>query len=486
MTDVAVVGSGPNGLAAAVLAARAGLAVTVFEAQPTVGGGARTLDLGIVPGVRHDLCSAVHPLALASPFFAEFDLAARGVELVMPDAAYAQPLDGRPAGIAYRDLDRTVDELGVDGAAWRKLLGPLAEHSPDVVRVALNDQRTPPAGMFNGTAVRFGLRLIEQGSRMWNRRFTDEVAPAMLTGVSAHTITPLPSLAAGGAGLMLASLAHSVGWPVPVGGSQSIIDAMVADIQAHGGKIEAATPISRFADLPDARAYLFDTTPRALAAILGDRVPARIGRALAKFRYGNAAAKVDFVLSEPVPWRDDRVSGASTVHVGGTRAEMAEMEGLVAAGQHAPRPVVLCSEPGLADPARRGPNGEFPLWSYTHVPAGSTRDMTETITAQIERFAPGFRDVIVASRSIPAAELAEHNANYIGGDIAAGAVTMFRMVARPTMRVDPYRIADGVYLCSSSTPPGPGVHGMAGYFAAKRALRAVFGVAQPISLSPVG
>ncbi len=487
--DVVVVGSGPNGLAAAVTTARAGLSVLVLEEQPTIGGGARTLDLGIVDGMVHDLCSAVHPMALASPFLLEFDLQARGVQLRVPELSYAQPLDGGRAGLAWHDLDRTVEGLGADGRAWRRLLGPLAEHSDVVVDVAMGDKRSIPPRAVNSpgnvlAAAGFGLGVLSQGTRLWNHAFSGDVAPALLTGVAAHAIAPVPGLAPAGAALLLACLAHSWGWPVPVGGSQSIVDALVADLQAHGGQVRTNSAARSWREIPEARAYLLDTTPRTAAKIWGDRLPARAHRALLQFRYGDAAAKVDFALSGPVPWRAEHVGQAGTVHVCGTRADMAEAEAAVADGRHAERPMVLLSDPTTCDPTRRV-DGMRPLWTYAHVPHGSDVDVTEAITAQIERFAPGFRDVVVGSRCIPAAEMSQHNANYIGGDIAAGAVTMPRMTLGPRRSWNPYAIGvPGVYLCSASVPPGPGVHGMVGWFAAQRALRAEFGIDRMPSLRP--
>jgi phytoene dehydrogenase-like protein len=452
-----------------------------------------------------DLCSAVHPMAWASPFFRAFDLSAHGVELVAPDVAYAQPLDGGRAGLAFRDLVRTADGLGVDGAAWRDLMTPLVDGWRQVTALAMGDKRTL-RGMVEGVrgpdghrerggtasslpsmirpGLRFGAAVLEQGGVRWDRRFLTEEAKGLLTGVAAHNITPLPSLAGAGTSLLLAALAHADGgWAIPVGGSQAITDAMVRDLEAHGGTVEAGRRVERWSDLPPARAVLFDTTPGTLLRVAGDRIGSVRRAALRRFRHGNAAAKVDFVLSGPVPWQVPDVGRASTVHVGGTRAEMVIAEDTVAHGLHAERPVVLVSDPSTADPSRlRG--STRPLWTYTHVPAGSPEDVTESVTRQIERFAPGFRDVVVGSRCIPAAQMERHNQNYPGGDISAGAATMWQMIARPTLAPDPYQVAEGVYLCSASTPPGPGVHGMGGWHAARRALLREFDMRHPPGLAP--
>jgi phytoene dehydrogenase-like protein len=478
--DAVIVGAGPNGLAAAVTLARAGLSVRVFEKGPTIGGGARTAELTL-PGFLHDICSAVHPMALASGFFQRFKLQER-IALAMPEASYGHPLDGGRAGIAYRDLDRTVGALGRDGGAYHALMAPLVERADRVARLAGSNLLMAPRQPI--TAALFGLRVLEQGFPTWNVRFSDEVAPAMLAGVAAHAILPMPSPATAAVALSLGSYAHGRGWPVPIGGSQAIVDAMTDDLLAHGGQIETGASIRSLDELPRSAAVVLDVTPRALADMSGGRFPARYERALRGFRYGNGVAKVDFALSGPVPWTNPELHKAGTVHVGGTRAEIAASERDVAAGRHTSNPYVLVAQPSSFDPSR-APEGKHVLWAYTHVPHDSTLDQTEAIITQIERFAPGFRDLILASSSLTAEDMQEYNPNYIGGDIAAGAATLPQLVRRPVLSLDPWRTpASGVYLCSSSTPPGPGVHGLAGWYAAKSALRHSFGITRGPSLAP--
>lgn len=504
--DVVVVGSGPNGLAAAVTLARAGLGVTVLEAQPSVGGGARTLDLGLGPqegpgGIVHDLCSAVHPLAWASGFFRAFDLPARGVELLTPEVSYGQPLraagargDGTAAGpgvaLAYRDLDRTVDALGADGPAWRRLVGSLADDGEALADVVLGDRRALDLlarvrAADLARSLRISRTALSQGTAAWNLPFSGEAAPALLTGVAAHAMVRQPSLAGAGVALLLAALGHGVrGWPVPKGGSRAITDALVTDLLAHGGTIRTGERVASVADLPPARAVLFDTSPRTLVEVLGDRLPSLARRELTRFPYGPGVAKVDLVASGPVPWAAPGLAKAGTVHLGGTRADIARADGDVARGRHAEHPVVLVSDPSVTDPSRAS-GGLRPVWAYVHVPAGSTLDPVPTVVAEIERYAPGFADTVVAARGVPAARLAEHDENYVGGDIGAGAVSLLRVVGRPSLLLAPYATGlDDVYLCSASTPPGPGVHGLAGWYAARRVLRRTFGVRRMPSLAP--
>lgn len=475
-----IVGAGPNGLAAAVTLARAGIPVQVIERQPTIGGGARTAEITL-PGFRHDICSAVHPMAYASEFFTRFGLRER-IAFVDPEVPFAHGLDADRVVRAWRDVDRTATGLGPDGPAWRSFFEPLVSR-PELISSLASDSplRIPPDPL---GLVRMGLRILEQGTMLWNRRWETEEAPALLSGVLAHPIQPMPAIGPTAAGLVLAALAHISGWPIPVGGSQAIVDAMAADARAHGAEIVTGHKVTTLREFSTDAAVLLDVSPRALVDIAGDALPKGYAKRLSRYRYGDGAAKVDYALSGPVPWKDPDAALAGTVHLGGPRSQMAAAEAAIARGQHPEKPYVLASQPSTFDHTR-APEGRHVLWAYTHVPRGSTVDPTEVVTRRIEEFAPSFRDVVLASHAHSAADLEAYNPNYIGGDIAVGGIGIRQLIARPVLSPDPWRTPrKGLYLCSSATPPGPGVHGVCGWRAAQSALKHEFGITNVPDLAP--
>jgi phytoene dehydrogenase-like protein len=478
--DAIVVGSGPNGLAAAVTLAAAGLRVHVIEGAASPGGGCRTEELTL-PGFRHDVCSAAHPLALASPFFRRLRLAERGVRFAHPEVTLAHPLDGGRAAVVTRSVAETAARLGGDAGAYERLMGALAQGGTALPDAVLSSMRRPPR--FSPALAAFGREGLRPAAAVARRFRTDE-ARGLFAGVAAHAMMPLEAPPTAGVGLLLLALAHIVGWPVVAGGSGKLADAMIEVITAAGGTVETGRWVRSLAELPPARATLLDVTPRALLALAGDALPARYRDALARFRYGPGICKVDFALSGPVPWHNEAARRAGTVHLGGTFAEIAASESEVARGRHPESPYVLVVQAGVADPGR-APQGRQALWAYCHVPAGSTVDMTARIEAQIERFAPGFTGLVLARRTRTAAQEEAANPNYVGGDIGAGMQTVRQVVARPVARWNPYRTPlRGVYLCSASTPPGPGVHGRCGELAALTALRDVFGIRRPPDIGP--
>jgi phytoene dehydrogenase-like protein len=463
--DAIVVGSGPNGLAAAITLAGAGRSVLVLEGAETPGGGCRSAELTL-PGFVHDVCSAIHPLVAGSPFFRSLPLADLGVEMVQPPAPLAHPLDGG-AVVLERSIDATSEGLGADGAAYRDLLGPLVRDAEALIDGLLGPPLRPRHPLALARFARHGLRSAVGLAG----RFSGERARALLAGMAAHSFRPLDAPLTAGFGLALTMLGHAVGWPVARGGSGRITDGLVTLLQTLGGEVETGRPVASLDDLPPARAVLLDVTPRQLLAIAGARLPSAYRRRLARYRYGPGAFKVDWALAGPIPWRSPECGRAATVHVGGTMAEIAAAEAAVVAGGHPERPFVLLAQPTLADPSR-APEGRHTAWAYCHVPGGSPVDMTERIERQVERFAPGFRDLVLARASRGPARLERENPNYVGGDITGGLQDLGQSLARPVARPDPYATpAPGVYLCSASTPPGGGVHGMCGRHAARSALR---------------
>lgn len=470
MPIATIIGSGPNGLAAAVSLARAGYEVRVVEAADSVGGGLRTNE-ATLPGFRHDVCSAVHPATLSSPFFQAFGMAER-IEWIRPDASYAHPLDDGRAAVAWRSIERTADALGVDGPAWKALLRPLSTHIDGVVDFTGNALLRMPREPI--TAVRYAIRMLEQGTPLAARTFRTEEAAALLSGVIAHANTPLPSLSGAAAGLLIASMAHAGGWMYPRGGAQRIADALVADLEAHGGVVETGVQVrdlSRFDWGDPARGDLLLLNASPQLALTHPDIPSRYARAIDSYRYGAGAAKVDFALDGPVPWTNDDVAQSPTVHVGGTHAEVWASENAVARGRVSEQPYVLSVQPSIFDDSR-APAGKAVLWAYIHVPHDSDLDATELITGQVERFAPGFRDRILASHSVPASAREAINPAEIGGDVLGGAFTIRQALRRPVLSPTPWRTPmRGVYLASAATPPGPGVNGMAGWHAARTALR---------------
>ncbi|HEX4760898.1 MAG TPA: NAD(P)/FAD-dependent oxidoreductase [Thermoleophilaceae bacterium] len=467
--DAIVVGSGPNGLAAAIAIAREGHSVRVLEAEPTPGGGTRSAELTL-PGFVHDVCSAIHPLAVASPFMRELPLAEHGLELIHPGVPLAHPLPDGSAAVLERSPE-AMDTLGPDARAWSRLMGPLARGADGLLGDLLGPLRPPRHPVIT---TRFGLRAIRSAKGLAEGLFDGEAARALFGGLAAHSMLPLEKSPSAAFGLMLGATAHAVGWPMAAGGSQKIADAMVAHLRTLGGTVETERRVGSLDELPPARAVLLDVTPRQLLAIAGERLPGWYARLLRRYRYGPGVFKLDWALDGPIPWSAEACRRAGTVHVGGTLPELVKSEAAVTRGQVPERPYVLLAQQTPFDPSR-APEGKHTAWAYCHVPSGCPEDMTERIEAQIERFAPGFRELVIGRSAMAPADVERHNSNYIGGDINGGVQDLFQLFTRPVPRLTPYIIpARGLYICSSSTPPGGGVHGMCGYHAARAALRKSF------------
>ena len=465
--DAVVVGSGPNGLAAAILIAETGRRVALFEAADRVGGGCRSAELTL-PGFVHDVCSAVHPFAIASPFFRSLPLAKYGLEWVQSPAALAHPLDDGPPACVYRSVDETARGLGADGAAYQDLFGQLQAVWPKIESAVLGPLRWPEHPF---ALARFGLKALRPAEVIARRVFATTRARALFGGIAAHSMVPLDMRPTAGVALALNLLAHVAGWPIPRGGAQRLANALAAHLQSLGGQIVTDTTVQSIDDLPKARAVLCDLSPQPLLRIAGHRFPPRFRRALSRYRYGMAVYKVDWALDGPIPWRNPECARAATVHLGGTLDEIASSERDGWEGRVPERPFVLLAQPTLFDDSR-APAGRHTAWTYCHVPRGSVEDMLPRIERQIERFAPGFRDRVLGRAVMTPADIERYNANYVGGDIASGATILRQLFTRPTWRTysTPVR---GLYICSAATPPGVGVHGMCGYFAARRALKEV-------------
>lgn len=466
--NAVVIGSGPNGLAAAIELQRQGVQVQVLEAAEQLGGGMRSEQLTL-PGFVHDVCSACHPLGVLSPFFKSLPLTDYGLRWLHPGASVAHPLDNEPAVILEHSLDATAVNLGIDAEAWRGLLDPFLKNPEALLEEFLGPLMHVPSHPL--LMARFGLKAIRSAVSLADRTFVGERARALLAGCSAHSVLPLEQASSAGIGLMFAITAHMCNWPVAAGGSANLARALAAYFQDLGGEITLGTPVTNFKDLPPAAAYVFDCNPKQLAQIAEDELPARYVRSLQAYRHGPACFKVDWALSGPIPWADQRCLRASTVHVGGTLAEIAASERAAWQGLRSDRPFLILCQQSQIDPSRC-PKNKHTGYAYCHVPANFSEDMTEAIESQVERFAPGFRERILARHVMTPKDFATHNPNFVGGDIIGGVSDLRQVIARPTLRWDPYSTPNPqIFICSASTPPGGGVHGMCGYHAAQSVLR---------------
>ena len=470
--DAIVVGSGPNGLAAAIFLARAGVRVVVLEAMDSPGGAARSRELTL-PGFVHDMGSAIHPMAAGSPFFRSLGLERHGLKWIQPDIPLAHPLPGdEPAAALVRSLESTAASMGDDAESYWQLMGPLVGHWEQLASELLQPLLHFPRHPFS--LAQFGMRALWPAQLIIDRRFRTERARALFAGLAAHSFLPLSAPGSAAIGLVLGMMGHAVGWPLPQGGAQSITSALVASLREAGGEVQCNSPVRSLADLPAAHAILLDVSPWQFLQLAADRLPLDYRRALERFRHAPGIFKVDYALDAPVPWLDESCRRAGTVHVGGTAGEIAASERAVARGQIPDRPFVLAAQHTLFD-STRAPRGKHTLWAYCHIPFSSIFDMTSRIERQIERFAPGFRERILARHTMGPERLEAWNPNLAGGDISGGANSLWQLLARPVARANPYRTPlPGVYLCSASTPPGGGVHGMCGFHAACAAVADVF------------
>jgi phytoene dehydrogenase-like protein len=467
--DAVVVGSGPNGLAAAILMQQKGLSVLLIEGKATIGGGLRTAELTL-PGYLHDICSAVHPLAVASPFFETLPLGEHGLEYIYPGLAAAHPFDGGKAAVLKHSVRETAALLGADEQAYINMMQPIVDDWPLIAPDVLGPLHYPkhPLAMAS-----FGLSALTSATHL-AKRFKTPEAKGLFAGMAAHAIQPLSNLTTSAVALVLMTQGHLKGWPIPKGGSQQIANALAAYFTSIGGIIETNTYITSLNQLPSAKAVLFDVTPKQLLQIAGHKLSPVYKWQLERYRYGAGVFKIDWALSDPIPFTADDCKQAGTVHIGNTLEEIADGEQQIWEGKHPEKPYVLLTQPSVFDNTR-APQGKHTAWAYCHVPNGSEKDMTGIIENQVERFAPGFKDAILAKSTMTTAQMQEYNPNYIGGDINGGVIDIGQLFTRPVLRWSPYKTsAKGIYICSSSTPPGGGVHGLCGYHAAKRALSDIF------------
>lgn len=472
MPDATIIGSGPNGLASAIRLAQEGLSVTIYEKADTIGGGTRTIEL-TRPGFKHDVCSAIHPMAKTSPFLKSLPLGDYGLTWIQPEVPVAHPLDEQPAATVFRSLDRTTGHLGKDGRKYRQLIEPLVNSWDKLSTDILSPFSLTPSHPL--LMARFGLQALRSAEGL-TKRFTTPKGRALFAGLAGHGMLPFNKTATAGIALVLGISAHRVGWPLPKGGSHAITKAMAAYFKSLGGKIKTGTEIHTIDQLPESKTVFFNTTPKQILSIAGDKLSEKYANKLRQYQYGCGVFKLDLALSEPIPWKDSNCRKAGTVHVGGTLEEIASSEEATNNGQHPEKPYVLVAQQSLFDDSR-APSGKHTCWAYCHVPNGATKDMTNPILNQIERFAPGFRDCIIAQHAMNTVAMETYNPNYIGGDINGGKQDITQLFTRPAGLFDPYHIPNtNFYICSSSTPPGGGVHGMCGYHAAESALRQEFSV----------